>query len=59
MQYRVLFLDRFDNVVSEVRADAGSAGFPLLMAWPPHVVRVRVIYPSGYVSTKSLERLAA
>jgi hypothetical protein len=51
MQYRVQFLDRADNVIGELQADARSAGFPLLRTWPPHVVRVRVIYPSGYVST--------
>jgi hypothetical protein len=51
MLYRVQFLDRSDNVIRELQADAGSAVFPLLMARPPHVIRVRVIYPSGYVST--------
>jgi hypothetical protein len=51
MLYRVQFLDRLDNVIGELQADARSAGFPLLQAWPPHAVRVRVIYPSGYVST--------
>jgi hypothetical protein len=60
LQYRVQFLDRLDNVVREVRADDRSGGFPLLMAWPPNVIRVRVIYPSGLVSTsKALERRAA
>ena len=64
MQYRVQFLDRLDNVVREVKTDARSSDFPLLRAvnraWPPHVTRVRVIYPSGYVSTsKVLTRLAA
>jgi hypothetical protein len=64
MQYRVQFLDRLDNVIRELRADDRSSGFPLLRAvdaaWPPHVTRVRVIYPSGYVSTsKVLTRLAA
>jgi hypothetical protein len=51
MQYRVQFLDRSDNVIQELQADGRSAGFPLLRAWPPHAIRVRVIYPSGYVST--------
>jgi len=51
MQYRVQFLDSFDNVIREVRADARTAGFPLLMGRPPRVNRVRVIYPSGCVST--------
>jgi len=64
MQYRVQFLDNSDNVIRELQADARSAGFPFLraanMAWPPHSVRVRVIYPSGYVSTsKVLARLSA
>jgi hypothetical protein len=60
MQYRVQFLDRSDNVIRELQADAKTAGFPLLMARPPQVVRVRVIYPSGLVSTsKVLARLAA
>jgi hypothetical protein len=64
MQYRVQFLDRLDNVVREVRADARSSDFPLLRevnrAWPPHVTRVRVIYPSGHVSTsKVLTQVAA
>jgi hypothetical protein len=54
MQYRVQFLDGMGNVVREVQADAGSAGFPLLMARPPHVTRVRVIYPSGYGSTSKV-----
>jgi hypothetical protein len=54
MQYRVQFLDRSDNVIRELKADAGGAGFPLLMARPPHVARVRVIYPSGYVSTSTV-----
>lgn len=54
MQYRVQFLDKSDKVIRELQAEARSAGFPLLMAWPPHVVRVRVIYPSGYVSTSDL-----
>ena len=58
MQYRVQFLDQSDNVVREVKADAKSSGFPLLRAvnraWPPNVVRVRVIYPSGYVSTSKV-----
>ena len=59
MQYRVQFLDRMDNVVRELRADGRSAGFPLLTAWPPGAFRVRVIYPSGCVSTsKPLARLA-
>ena len=51
MQYRVQFLDRSDNVIREIQADARSAGFPLLLARPPHVALVRVIYPSGTVST--------
>ena len=60
MQYRVQFLDSFDNVIREVRADARTAGFPLLMARPPRVNRARVIYPSAYVSTsKPLKGLAA
>jgi hypothetical protein len=50
MQYRVQFLDRSDNVIRELQADARSAGFPLLMERPPHVAQVRVIYPSGYIS---------
>ncbi len=54
MQYRVQYLDRSDNVIRELQADARSAGFPLLMPWPSHVVRVRVIYPSGYVSTSKI-----
>ncbi len=54
MQYRVQFLDRSDNVIRELQAEARSPGFPLLMAWPPHVTQVRVIYPSGYVSTVRL-----
>jgi hypothetical protein len=64
MQYRVQFLDSSDNVVREVQADARSSGFPLLRVvnagWPPHATKVRVIYPSGYVSTsKVLAQLAA
>jgi hypothetical protein len=64
MQYRVQFLDRMDNVIREVRADGRSTGSAFLRAanlvWPPHVVRVRVIGPSGRVSTsKVLARLAA
>ncbi len=47
MQYRVQFLDRSDNVIRELQADARSGGFPLLRAWPAHAIRVRVIYPSG------------
>ena len=63
MQYRVQFLDSSNNVVREVRADARNS-FPLLRAvnraWPPHATRVRVIHPSGYVSTsKVLAQLAA
>ncbi|WP_170153443.1 hypothetical protein [Roseiarcus fermentans] len=54
MQYRVQFLDRSDKVVRELQADARSAGFPLLTAPPAHVAQVRVIYPSGYVSTVRL-----
>ena len=51
MQYRVQFLDRSDKVIRELQADVRSAGFPLLTARPPDAIRVRVIYPSGYVST--------
>jgi hypothetical protein len=58
MQYRVQFLDRSDKVIRELQADDGSAGYPLLMARPSHVVRVRVIYPSGYVSTLNVAALA-
>jgi len=54
MQYRVQFLDRSDNVIRELQADARSGGFPLLRAWPAHAIRVRVIYPSGYVSTSKI-----
>jgi hypothetical protein len=54
MQYRVQFLDSSYNVIRELQADARSAGFPLLMPRPPHVARVRVIYPSGYVSTSKV-----
>jgi hypothetical protein len=64
MQYRVQFLDRSDNVVREVKTDARSSDFPLLHAvnrvWPPQATRVRVIYPSGHVSTsKVLAQVAA
>jgi hypothetical protein len=60
MQYRVQFLDGSDKVVRELQADAKSGVLPLLMTWPPRVTRVRVIYPSGYVSTsKVLTRAAA
>ncbi len=64
MQYRVQFLDSSGNVIGELQVNARSEGFPLLrvenMAWPPHVARIRVIYPSGYVSTsKVLAPLAA
>ena len=54
MQYRVQFLDRSENVIRELHANAGGAVFPLLMSRPPHVARVRVIYPSGYVSTSTV-----
>jgi hypothetical protein len=64
MQYRVQFLDSSGNVVCEVQSDARSSGFPLLRvvnrAWPPHATKVRVIHPSGYVSTsKVVAQLAA
>ena len=54
MQYRVQFLGRSDNVIRELQADARSTGFPLLMARPPHATRVRVIYPTEYVSTSTV-----
>ena len=54
MRYRVEFLDRSDNVIRELQADARSGGSPLLRAWPAHAIRVRVIYPSGYVSTSKI-----
>ncbi len=54
MQYRVQFLDRSDNVIRELRADPRSPGFPLLTERPPHAAHMRVIYPSGYVSTVRL-----
>ena len=60
MRYRVQFLDGLGLVICEIQSEARIAGFPLLMARPPHVSRVRVIYPSGYVSTsKVLAQLAA
>ncbi|RBP17659.1 hypothetical protein DFR50_102151 [Roseiarcus fermentans] len=59
MQYRVQFLDRLDNVIREVRADGKSAGFPLLAPPPLHAARVRVIYPSGYVSISPISPTAA
>ncbi len=63
MRYRVQFLDRLDNVIREVQADGRSSGLPVLRvvdrAWPPHVTRVRVIYPSGYVSTSKILTQAA
>ncbi len=60
--YRVQFLDALDHVVRE--ANARSSGLPLLRAvnraWPPDATHVRVIYPSGYISTsKVLTRRAA
>ncbi len=57
MQYRVQFLDRSDNVIREVRADAKSARTVLFhrsinRACPPHGVRMRVLdqYGRGAVS---------
>ena len=59
MQYRVQFLDRSDNVIRELRADPRSPGFPLLTERPPHAAHMRVIYPSGYVSTVRLTAYVA
>ena len=52
MQYRVQFLDRSDNVIREVRADARSARTVLFhrsvnRACPPHGVRMRVLDRRG------------
>ncbi len=52
MQYRVQFLDRSDNVICEVRADARNAKSALFhrginRACPPHGVRMRVLDHCG------------
>ncbi len=52
MQYRVQFLDRSDNVIREVRADARTARTVLFQrginrACPPHGVRMRVLDHHG------------
>ncbi len=57
MQYRVQFLDRFDNVVREVRAEDRSARSVLFhrginRACPPHGVRMRVLDGRTTVSRK-------
>ncbi len=55
MQYRVQFLDRSDNVIREVRADARNARTALFhrgtnRACPPHGVRMRVLDHHGHGS---------
>ena len=55
MQYRVQFLDSFDNVIREVRAEDRSARTVLFRrginrACPPHGVRMRVLDPYGRAS---------
>ncbi len=62
MQYRVQFLDRWDNVIREVRADASSARTVLFQrginrACPPRGVRIRVLDQYGNASvSRSLGR---
>ncbi len=55
MQYRVQFLDSFDNVIREVRAEDRSARTVLFRrginrACPPNGVRMRVLDPYGRAS---------
>lgn len=55
MKYRVQFLDRLDNVLREVQADARSAGIAFQhganVAWPPNALRVQVVDPFGRIAS--------
>lgn len=63
MPYRVQFLDRLDNVLREIQADARSAGTAFLRgastAWPPHAIRVRVLDREGRSSLSNSRRAVA
>ncbi len=63
MQYRVQFLDKLDNVLREMQADAQSAGLAFLRAgsdvWPPPAIRVRVLDRAGRASVSKPWRARA
>ncbi len=63
MQYRVQFLDKLDNVLREMNADAQSAGRAFLCAggdvWPPHAIRVRILDRDGRASVSKPWRARA